>query len=424
MVTSSLLPYPLPAPAYLVLLRPAVPRPSAAMPVLAAPLAATSQAPVFWLALSRLIGWTYTLAWTASFWPQALLIWKRKSVSGISLDFLSLNLFGFFCYSIFNVAFLVSPLIQQQYRKAHDGQENLVRWNDAAFALHAFLMALWQLASAFYFPRAPGQGVSRWSKALLGVLLSIFVVTLVACIVGGGGKGSSVRWLDFVNICSYIKLIITLVKYAVSPCAAWPLDGRAGLTDVVLQPQILLNRSRKSTLGFAIHGITLDMTGGLLSLLQLVIDAQIINHDWSGVTGDPGKLGLAFISLFFDVVLMGEWHMRDLVRRRAEAASTSATLCPLRRRPRLGRGCWRGRWRGRAAASSRMTRASVRPSEIFTFSARLSSAALLTTTTAACRDEDQGAVPLHGHACSVQGWRCTHCVPQPRPHPASLFQAA
>lgn len=53
-------------------------------------------------------------------------------------------------------------------------------------------------------------------------------------------------------------------------------------------------------------GITLDFAGGLLSLMQLFIDAQIINHDWNGVKGDPGKLGLAFISIIFDVILLGE----------------------------------------------------------------------------------------------------------------------
>jgi cystinosin len=69
---------------------------------------------------------------------------------------------------------------------------------------------------------------------------------------------------------------------------------------------MILNFKRKSTKGFAIWGILLDAGGGLLSLLQLVIDAQILNHDWSKVTGDPGKLGLAFLSLFFDAFLIGE----------------------------------------------------------------------------------------------------------------------
>lgn len=156
------------------------------------------------------------IAWTISFWPQAILIYKRKSVAGISLDFLTLNFFGFLCYSIFNLGFLISPVIQQQYSNAHNGEKNLVRWNDAAFAVHAFLIATWTYLSTFYYKRAPGQHAAMWSKILLAVLVAILTAALAACIIGGGDDDSIIRWLDFVNICSYIKLVITLVKYSVS----------------------------------------------------------------------------------------------------------------------------------------------------------------------------------------------------------------
>jgi cystinosin len=239
-------------------------------------------------AFSATLGWLYFAAWTASFWPQALLIYRRKSVSGISLDFLSLNAFGFVCYSVFNLAFLLSKTVQQQYRNTHRGQEHLVRWNDAFFAMHAVALASWQFGAAFFYRRAPGQRISTWARTLLAILVVAFSAALAICIVGGGDDDSILRWIDFVNICSFIKLLITLIKYS---------------------PQIVLNYRRKSTQGFAIEGILLDMTGGVLSFLQLIIDAQIINHDWSDVTGDPGKLGLSLISLFFDVVIIVQHYI-------------------------------------------------------------------------------------------------------------------
>lgn len=268
---------------------------------------------IFATALSRLLGWLYFLAWTASFWPQTLLMYRRKSVVGISLDFISLNAFGFICYSIFNLAFLVSEKVQQQYRNSHHGQENLVRWNDAFFAIHAALIASWQVFMTRIYRRAPDQKVSIWCKIVLGILISIFFVTLTTCIIGGGESDSILLWIDFVNICSYIKLFITLIKYSVS--MQYSLSRCLSRSDQFqflfssFQPQIFLNFSRKSTRGFAIEGITLDVTGGLLSLLQLFIDAQIINHDWSDVTGDPGKLGLSFISLFFDAILLVQHYV-------------------------------------------------------------------------------------------------------------------
>jgi cystinosin len=185
------------------------------MPVLTL-FEASMQASLFWSSLSRLIGWSYVILWTVSFYPQAILIWQRKSVAGVSLDFLALNVFGFFCYAIFNVAFLISSKIQQQYRNTHDGDENLVRWNDAAFAIHAFLIAAWQFGSTFVFKRAPGQKVATWTKLVLGALIVLFSLALALCIFGGGDDDSIIRWIDFINICSYIKLFITLIKYAVS----------------------------------------------------------------------------------------------------------------------------------------------------------------------------------------------------------------
>lgn len=188
-----------------------------AMPLLAVATTTVSQPHhLLWSSVSHIIGWGYTLIWTLSFWPQAILIWKRKSVAGVSLDFLSLNFFGFFCYTIFNLAFLLSSKVQQQYRNAHNGQENLVRWNDAAFAIHAFFMATWQFISMFLFKNAPGQHIYRWAKSFLAILVAIQVASLAVCLIGGGDDDSIIRWYDFVNICSYLKLVITLVKYAVS----------------------------------------------------------------------------------------------------------------------------------------------------------------------------------------------------------------
>lgn len=173
-----------------------------------------------WQIVSGALGWLYFLAWTASFWPQAVLIYRRKSVAGVSLDFLALNAFGFLCYGIFNLSFLVSRTIQQQYRNTHNGQENLVRWNDAFFAIHAFLIASWQLGAAFYYKREPNQKISTPARSLLGACITVFLSAFATCIVGGGDNDSIIRWIDFVNLCSYIKLLITLTKYTVSLLSA------------------------------------------------------------------------------------------------------------------------------------------------------------------------------------------------------------
>ena len=88
------------------------------------------------------------------------------------------------------------------------------------------------------------------------------------------------NWSQFLIFVSYIKLTISTVK---------------GM------PQVYLNYKRKSTEGWNIHNIICDFTGGLLSLLQLLLDCNDL-HDWNQITNDPAKFGLGLVSMIFDIV--------------------------------------------------------------------------------------------------------------------------
>lgn len=56
-------------------------------------------------------------------------------------------------------------------------------------------------------------------------------------------------------------------------------------------------------MGWSIGQILLDLTGGVLSIAQLVIDSSL-QGDWSGILGNPVKLGLGNVSILFDIVFM------------------------------------------------------------------------------------------------------------------------
>lgn len=72
-------------------------------------------------------------------------------------------------------------------------------------------------------------------------------------------------------------------------------------------PQVLTNYRNRSTQGWSIGQILLDVVGGVLSLLQLGIDSWL-QGDWSGITGNPVKLMLGNISIFFDVIFMTQHY--------------------------------------------------------------------------------------------------------------------
>jgi cystinosin len=87
-------------------------------------------------------------------------------------------------------------------------------------------------------------------------------------------------WLDFLYMLSIVKIAISITKY---------------------MPQVSLNYKRKSTCGWNIWNIVLDCTGGTLSIVQQIGDSWDL-RDYSGVTGNPAKFGLGFVSIFFDLI--------------------------------------------------------------------------------------------------------------------------
>ena len=80
------------------------------------------------------------------------------------------------------------------------------------------------------------------------------------------------------------------------------------MTVVKYIPQAWANYQRKSTAGWSIYQIILDVVGGVLSIAQLVIDSSL-QSDWSGITGNPVKLGLGNVSIFFDIFFMVQHYI-------------------------------------------------------------------------------------------------------------------
>lgn len=64
------------------------------------------------ITLSQVIGWSYFVAWSISFYPQVIVNFQRKSVTGLNFDYLALNILGFILYGIFNVGLYSIPEIQ------------------------------------------------------------------------------------------------------------------------------------------------------------------------------------------------------------------------------------------------------------------------------------------------------------------------
>jgi len=224
---------------------------------------------------SQVIGWIYFVAWSISFYPQIYENWKRKSVIGLSFDFLGLNVVGFTLYSLFNVGLYWITPIQNEYFSRHPTGVNPVQLNDVIFSLHAVFACVVTIFQCFVYERG-NQSVSRICKF---IFVGIFLFLTISLIVSLAG---ALKYLDFLYFCSYVKLFITLIKYV---------------------PQAYLNFRRKSTFGWSIGNILLDFTGGFLSIGQMFVISYNEN-DWGSVFGDPTKFGLGLFSVLFDILFI------------------------------------------------------------------------------------------------------------------------
>ncbi|KAK8212365.1 L-cystine transporter [Phyllosticta capitalensis] len=239
-------------------------------------------------AVSTLLGWIYFLCWSLSFYPQPIMNWRRQSTRGFGIDFPTLNVLGFAAYTMSTGAMLFSPTIRAQYAYRYpSAPESTVRVNDFVFALHAVIVCI-VIYSQFYiwgFEVGRDQKISRTSLGIFwGNVLGVAVVVVLVLVRGrdGGNDPSCWAWIDVIYALGYVKLLITIVKYI---------------------PQAWINYKRKSTVGWAIDTILLDISGGILSNMQLFIDSAL-EGDWSGITGNPVKFGLGNVSILFDVIFL------------------------------------------------------------------------------------------------------------------------
>jgi len=230
--------------------------------------------------LSLVFGWTYFTAWSVSFMPQIILNWKRKSVQGLSIDFLAYNVVGFGCYAAYMLSYYYSDTVQKEYEERYHSP-NLVQFNDVLFATYALGSSLVTWLQYTMYKSDPDQRMSRFGTSCLAVVSAVVGAALFQKWTGKAG------WIDVLQVLSTIKLCLSIVKYC---------------------PQIYLNYKAKSTVGWSIHNILLDLTGSLFSMAQLFLDAYLVGS-WSGLQGLFVKWILGLVVVCFDTVFIVQHYV-------------------------------------------------------------------------------------------------------------------
>mmetsp|Transcript_10464 Transcript_10464/g.13262 ORF Transcript_10464/g.13262 Transcript_10464/m.13262 type:complete len:410 (+) Transcript_10464:185-1414(+) len=234
--------------------------------------------------LSSIIGYTYFVSWSVSFYPQIITNYQRKTIDGLSTDSTIIAVLNYTCYTIYNAFFFWDEGIRQEY-KDKNGQDSeiTVQSNDVAFAIHALFLTLVLLGQIVYYGGLVTQPISKLTICIISLT---FIISGIysACVIL---KLPGFLWINFLYIMATIKLILTIMTYI---------------------PQIVLNFHRKSTEGWNVWNPVFDFTGGLLSMAQLIFDS-LDNDDFiNGIIGNWAKFVLSIITLGFDGIFFTQHY--------------------------------------------------------------------------------------------------------------------
>lgn len=228
--------------------------------------------------LSEIVGWIYFIAWSVSFYGQVIENYRRGKVSGLNFDFEVYNLIGFTGYSIYNIV----GYVLGKDNKYGTGEIHI---QDVLFPVHAVAVTIVILIQIVYYydKTDPKQKVSLLCWTICGGLIigSLIVFIIEQYII----KQLIHNKFNIMQYLGWAKAIISFIKYI---------------------PQAISNYKRKSTIGWNIHNILLDLTGGVFSFLQNFID--FLNKEFHGVDTSSAlnvvKYALSFVAVGFDLLFI------------------------------------------------------------------------------------------------------------------------
>ncbi len=259
--------------------------------------------------LSFLAGLISFILWSVSFYPQIILNFRRKSTSGLSLQFCIINLTGFACYSVYNIALYFVPAVQVAYLAAHPAvvtaHDIPVHFTDVLFATHATAATAVTLIQMAVYPSGEQRlGPTTYVFFCVSLLIVFAPASLVIYHV--------LKPYYIIAALGYVKTVSSLVKYV---------------------PQAWLNFRRRSTIGWSVGNVMLDISGAGFNLGQTALDAAINGFD---VLANVPKLALAAVSVGFDALFIVQHYV--LYRARPTLPSVDTTepkpsVLPDSRRP-------------------------------------------------------------------------------------------
>jgi hypothetical protein len=160
--------------------------------------------------------------------------------------------------------------------------------NDLIFVTHAVVVTCVIIYQCKIY-KLDAHHLNRWHLYLVVLFWILLGYNFLLCIAGilpFVNKTTDYKY-TVIEYLGYVKVIISFVKYT---------------------PQAYMNWSRKSTIGWSIGNVLLDLTGGLLAFGQQAIDAYR-KDDTGEFTSNIAKLLLSCESVAFDLLFIVQHYV-------------------------------------------------------------------------------------------------------------------
>jgi len=228
----------------------------------------------------NLLGLGYVISWGLCYYPQIRLNYTTKSTSGLSMDFVLLNVTGYIGYMIYNIMLVMSEKVRESYMQSTGVHGISARATDVFFTVHGTILTAIVLGQCIYYSNDL-KWYSNWTKHGRMICAGLWFALIFASF-NLLNNYTSNSLLLFLQVFGNVKLIVTIVKYP---------------------PQIYYNYKRQSTAGWSITYSWLDSLGGIFSLLQMIA-LYIQMQDWTIFSGNFPKLGLGVLALLCNGILL------------------------------------------------------------------------------------------------------------------------
>mmetsp|Transcript_2382 Transcript_2382/g.3464 ORF Transcript_2382/g.3464 Transcript_2382/m.3464 type:complete len:308 (-) Transcript_2382:2970-3893(-) len=234
---------------------------------------------------SFLSGWIYFGCWSLTYYPQIYKNFKRKSVAGLSIDYLAYSTLGHLYYLLYNITIMLNKAIRTEIYEYTNAIPQ-IKINDVVFSIHAAFLCVLMCYQALLY----GSDL-KISKICIASLCIGFLFVFA---LGYAAENNlyQMNWGKWTLILGKLKIVSASIKYI---------------------PQIYLIFSSKNSNGLSFGSIAFDFSGGFFSILQMLMEAIALN-DFKEISNTlklkqlSPKLSLGMISIIANSILYYQYR--------------------------------------------------------------------------------------------------------------------